>query len=104
MRRRRHSSPRANGVPRRRLAAAPGPKPRTHRNRKVRIMAHDLLKALHVSAAAGGHIVRSPIDGAEIGRVAFDDAKSIDAKIAKSADAFRAWAAVPAPKRGELVR
>ncbi len=68
-------------------------------------MTHDdLLAALGVAARAGEHIVHSPIDGAEIGRVAFDDARSIDAKIAKGADASRAWAAVPAPKRGELVR
>ncbi|HJW40538.1 MAG TPA: aldehyde dehydrogenase family protein [Rhizomicrobium sp.] len=52
----------------------------------------------------GDHIVRSPIDGAKIGAVAFDDAKSIDAKIAHSAEAFRAWREVPAPRRGELVR
>jgi len=55
-------------------------------------------------APTGAHIVRSPIDGAEIGRVAFDDAKSIDAKITQSTDAFRAWRDVPAPRRGELVR
>ncbi|HXL99109.1 MAG TPA: aldehyde dehydrogenase family protein, partial [Rhizomicrobium sp.] len=36
--------------------------------------------------------------------VSYDDAKSIDAKIAKSVEAFRAWREVPAPKRGELVR
>ena len=52
----------------------------------------------------GDHVVRSPIDGLEIGRVAFDDAKSIDAKIAKSVEAFRVWRKVPAPRRGELVR
>jgi len=52
----------------------------------------------------GDHIVRSPIDGAEIGRVAYDDAASVDAKIANAATAFRAWRDVPAPKRGELVR
>ncbi|MEI9990887.1 MAG: aldehyde dehydrogenase family protein [Rhizomicrobium sp.] len=52
----------------------------------------------------GSHIVRSPIDGAEIGRVAFDDAASVETKIAQSAIAFRAWRDVPAPRRGELVR
>src|SRR6185295_15155446 len=44
------------------------------------------------------------IDGSEIGRVAFDAAKAIDAKIAASAEAFRVWREVPAPRRGELVR
>ncbi len=52
----------------------------------------------------GENAVRSPIDGAEIGRVSYDDAKSVDAKIAKSVDAFHAWRNVPAPRRGELVR
>jgi aldehyde dehydrogenase (NAD+) len=67
-------------------------------------MANEILQALGVSATSGDHAVRSPIDGAEIGRVAYDDAKAIDAKIAKSVDAFRAWRDVPAPRRGELVR
>ncbi len=53
---------------------------------------------------SGPNIVRSPIDGAEIGRVAYDDAKTIDAKIAASVEAFRQWRDVPAPRRGELVR
>jgi aldehyde dehydrogenase (NAD+) len=55
-------------------------------------------------APSGPQIVRSPIDGAEIGRVAYDDAPSIEAKIAASAAAFRQWRDVPAPRRGELVR
>src|SRR5579872_6411245 len=67
-------------------------------------MAHQLLTALGVSANDGAHIVRSPIDGGEIGRVAFDDDKSIAAKIAASTEAFRVWREVPAPRRGELVR
>jgi aldehyde dehydrogenase (NAD+) len=53
---------------------------------------------------AGDHVVHSPIDGGEIGRVAFDDAASVERKIAASAGAFRAWRNVPAPRRGELVR
>ncbi|MGZ6021445.1 MAG: L-piperidine-6-carboxylate dehydrogenase [Rhizomicrobium sp.] len=67
-------------------------------------MAHEILSAFGVAAADGPHTIRSPIDGAEIGRVAYDDAKSVDAKIARSAEAFRAWRDVPAPRRGELVR
>ena len=66
--------------------------------------AHETLTKLGVAAAKGDHVVRSPIDGAELGRVAFDDAKSIDAKIAASVKAFHAWRDVPAPRRGELVR
>jgi aldehyde dehydrogenase (NAD+) len=64
----------------------------------------DLLSQLGVAAAAGDHIVRSPIDGAEIGCVAFDTPDSIEKKIAASVEAFRAWRDVPAPRRGELVR
>src|SRR6185437_3325777 len=41
---------------------------------------------------------------AEIGRVSYDDAKSVDAKIAKSVEAFHAWRDVPAPRRGALIR
>jgi len=66
--------------------------------------ASEILTKLGVTASSGNHIVRSPIDGAEIGRVAYDDAKSIETKIAASAAAFRAWRDVPAPRRGELVR
>ncbi|HSZ73836.1 MAG TPA: aldehyde dehydrogenase family protein [Rhizomicrobium sp.] len=55
-------------------------------------------------ASHGDHAVHSPIDGAEIGRVAYDDAASIETKIANSLVAFKAWREVPAPRRGELVR
>ena len=53
---------------------------------------------------SGPNIVRSPIDGSEIGRVAYDDAPAIEAKIAASVEAFHQWRELPAPKRGELVR
>ncbi len=52
----------------------------------------------------GDVIARSPIDGAEIGRVAYDTAASVEKKIAASVEAFKAWRNVPAPRRGELVR
>ncbi|HEY5338861.1 MAG TPA: aldehyde dehydrogenase family protein [Rhizomicrobium sp.] len=64
----------------------------------------ELLSALGVAAAHGDYAVHSPIDGAEIGRVAYDDAASIQKKIAGSVEAFQAWRNVPAPRRGELVR
>jgi len=66
-------------------------------------MHSDLLAPFGI-ATAGDHVVRSPIDGAEIGRVAFDDAGTIEKKIAASVEAFKAWRDVPAPKRGELIR
>lgn len=52
----------------------------------------------------GDHLVTSPIDGAGLGRVAFDDGAAIDRKIAASVQAFERWRLVPAPRRGELVR
>ncbi len=52
----------------------------------------------------GEHAVHSPIDGAEIGRVSYDDANTIEKKIAASVGAFRKWRDVPAPRRGELIR
>src|ERR1700761_2201778 len=52
----------------------------------------------------GDHAVHSPIDGAEIGRVTYSDAASVETVIAASVEAFKAWRDVPAPKRGELVR
>ena len=64
----------------------------------------ELLTSLGVSGSAGGRPVHSPVDGAELGRVIYDDADSIERKIAASVEAFRSWRDVPAPKRGELVR
>ena len=65
---------------------------------------HAQLLAEFGIASSGPQIVRSPIDGSEIGRLAYDDAPSIEAKIVASVEAFRQWREVPAPKRGELVR
>ncbi|MBT0961349.1 L-piperidine-6-carboxylate dehydrogenase [Denitromonas iodatirespirans] len=48
--------------------------------------------------------VSSPIDGAVIARLTLDDAAAVDAKIARSVEAFAQWRRVPAPRRGELVR
>ena len=63
----------------------------------------DLLPTLGVKTS-GDVIACSPIDGAEIGRVAYDNATSIEKKIAASVEAFKTWRDVPAPRRGELVR
>ncbi|MBI1187919.1 MAG: aldehyde dehydrogenase family protein, partial [Alphaproteobacteria bacterium] len=46
----------------------------------------------------------SPIDGVALGAVAADDADAISTKITAATDAFAVWRAVPAPRRGELVR
>jgi aldehyde dehydrogenase (NAD+) len=56
------------------------------------------------SLVAGDIESRSPIDGKTLGRVAGTSRADYDAAIARSREAFRAWRAVPAPRRGELVR
>src|SRR5262245_49554114 len=52
----------------------------------------------------GDRIVRSPIDGREIARVRDATPSEASAAIGRAAAAFSAWRAVPAPRRGELVR
>jgi aldehyde dehydrogenase (NAD+) len=66
--------------------------------------ANEILKALGLTELKGDHAVKSPIDGVEIGRVKFDPAAEIDAKIGRAHAAFLKWRDVPAPRRGELVR
>ena len=66
-----------------------------------------LLERLGVEPALvsdGDLIVRTPITGEEIGRVARTDAAAAAAAVARSVRAFEAWREVPAPRRGELVR
>jgi aldehyde dehydrogenase (NAD+) len=65
------------------------------------------LKALGISEAEisqGDLVVRSPVDGAILGKVRSDTPAEVDGKIAASLKAFHAWRDVPAPRRGELVR
>jgi len=57
-----------------------------------------------VSLRAGDLVVRSPIDGAEIARLATTPLADLDAIVARSCTAFAVWSRVPAPRRGELVR
>ena len=54
--------------------------------------------------AQGTHVVRSPIDGAPLARIATSGAAEVDAAIARAHDAFAAWRVVPAPRRGDLIR
>jgi len=71
-------------------------------------MAHtDILAAngLTDSEVTGGTLaVHTPIDGAEVARLKTHSAEEVRAMIATGVDAFQAWRAVPAPRRGELVR
>jgi aldehyde dehydrogenase (NAD+) len=67
----------------------------------------DAIASLRLDPAllSGGSLeVRSPIDGEPLGRVREDTAETLDAKLARAAEAFAAWRDVPAPRRGELVR
>ncbi len=71
-------------------------------------MTHDeVLKAAGLTATelTGGRLpVHSPIDGAEVARIAETAAADMPAIIERSRQAFHAWRQVPAPRRGELVR
>jgi aldehyde dehydrogenase (NAD+) len=62
------------------------------------------LAAMFGLPETGERAVRSPIDGAVIGRVTYDTPAAIGVKIAMAERAFLAWREVPAPRRGELVR
>jgi aldehyde dehydrogenase (NAD+) len=71
------------------------------------MLATEILNQLGLSqrdVASGGVPVRSPIDGAEIAHIAYDDAAAVERKIASAASAFLEWRRTPAPKRGELIR
>ncbi len=52
----------------------------------------------------GSLTVRSPIDGADIARVAETPLSDMPAVVARARAAFLVWREVPAPRRGELVR
>ena len=67
----------------------------------------DVLAAagLRPEELTGGTLsVTSPIDGAEVARLAETAPADMAAVIARSQGAFKAWRALPAPRRGELVR
>ena len=67
----------------------------------------DILRRLGVPDSAfapEGLATRSPVDGSAGPAVAVADAAAIEAAVARSVEAFRAWRRVPAPRRGELVR
>ena len=65
--------------------------------------ARDLLASLGV--ASNGHLEsRSPIDGGAIGSVVEASREDVASACALAQRAFLTWRAVPAPRRGELVR
>jgi aldehyde dehydrogenase (NAD+) len=67
---------------------------------------HDVLERAGLGGLAsdGWMAVRSPIDGAEIGRVREASVEEAGDAILRARRAFAAWREVPAPRRGELVR
>ncbi|MCV6606497.1 MAG: aldehyde dehydrogenase family protein, partial [Porticoccaceae bacterium] len=68
---------------------------------------NNALESMGIDAAAistGDLDVFSPTDGSRLGTVAQDSAADAEAKIARSAAAFKLWRTVPAPRRGELIR
>ena len=70
-------------------------------------MISETFKALGLSAeelSRGDIVMRSPIDGAELGKVRSDTEAEVVAKISASVKAFHAWREVPGPRRGELIR
>lgn len=63
-----------------------------------------LMTRLGVAATDGDLEVRSPVDGAVLGRVRQHTPAQLEQSVAAAHHAFLAWRAVPAPVRGELVR
>ncbi len=53
---------------------------------------------------SGDLVCRSPIDGAEIGRIRSVSSAGVGDVVGESAETFSAWREVPAPQRGALVR
>src|SRR5688572_28736653 len=62
------------------------------------------LSALGLAPRDGDLVARTPIDGSVTARVASHDVAAAGAAIGRAHEAFAAWRAVPAPRRGELVR
>ena len=63
------------------------------------------LRALGVEPPRTGALVaRSPLDGSTTATLAPSDAAATSAAIERAHSAFLAWRAVPAPRRGELIR
>ncbi|MCC7305699.1 MAG: aldehyde dehydrogenase family protein [Alphaproteobacteria bacterium] len=67
-------------------------------------MKQDVLRKLGVVNLKGDLDVFSPIDGKKLGAVKQHKASDVDSAARKAQKAFLEWRAVPAPKRGELVR
>ena len=73
-------------------------------NTAISESARAVLEQLGIADSRGALTVHSPIDGSLLGSAALDTSASLSRKIDLSAEAFKAWRVIPAPRRGELVR
>jgi len=74
---------------------------------KITMKKEEVFKALGLSPATvtqGTLVVRSPIDGSELGRVREQSSSDVSSIIHKAVQSFKEWRLVPPPKRGELLR
>lgn len=70
-------------------------------------MALRIFEQLGVASATyteGTQAVRSPVDGCEIGRLNYHSNADVTEMVSLGQAAFDSWRAVPAPRRGELIR
>ena len=79
---------------------------------------HEFLKRIGIeevnqgAATTGGffptggreHVVHSPLDGQEIGRVKLATVEDYEKVVGEAERAFKEWRMLPAPRRGEIVR
>ncbi len=70
----------------------------------LNVQASEILANLGAVFHAGDLPVDTPIDGSRIGSFATATPAKIDAALTQVQEAFLLWRAVPAPRRGELVR
>jgi aldehyde dehydrogenase (NAD+) len=68
------------------------------------LMVSDLLRELGAAPPTGDLVVHTPIDGSPIGSVQAASQRDVSSAAVQALQAFEKWRAVPAPRRGELVR
>jgi len=71
----------------------------------LRDRAHDALRSIGVTIPEGGDLqARTPITGEDLFGLAAATGADVEEALAAAREAFLAWRATPAPRRGELVR
>ena len=72
---------------------------------QLRDQTREILNRLGVELAADGELIaRSPVNGAELGRIAAHSPAQVDEVVGQAQAAFLTWRDVPAPARGAFVR